>query len=102
MADHLYDQCCPGNACGPNRRQFLTLSLGLTAGTVLAGSRAEAAAALGVPEDRLIGVPVDKALPPDWSAALYRRGEPTSYAGTDLRWLGMPVGGGATGQLYLG
>ncbi|WP_433288956.1 GH116 family glycosyl hydrolase [Micromonospora sp. CA-244673] len=102
MADQSHDQCCAGNACSPNRRHFLALSLGVAAGTLLAGSRAEAAAALGVPEDRLIGVPVDKALPPGWSTALYRRGEPTSYEGDDLRWLGMPVGGGATGQLYLG
>ncbi|PWR10137.1 hypothetical protein DKT68_09640 [Micromonospora acroterricola] len=102
LAVNQYDECCPGNACSPNRRQFLTLSLGVAAGTVLAGSRAEAAAALGVPEERLIGVPVDKELPPGWSADLYRRGEPTSYTGPDLRWLGMPVGGGATGQLYLG
>ncbi|MER7441919.1 GH116 family glycosyl hydrolase [Micromonospora avicenniae] len=102
MADQPYDECCPGNSCSPNRRRFLTLSLGTAVGTVLAGSRAEAAVALGVPEEQLIGVPLDKALPEDWSADLHRRGEPTSYEGADLRWLGMPVGGGAAGQLYLG
>jgi uncharacterized protein (DUF608 family) len=102
MTSQAYDECCPGNDCRPNRRQFLALSLGVAAGALLAGSRAEAAAALGVPEDRLIDVPVDKALPPGWSTDLYRRGEPTTYEGPDLRWLGMPVGGAAAGQLYLG
>jgi uncharacterized protein (DUF608 family) len=35
-------------------------------------------------------------------AALFERGEPTRYQGTELAFIGMPVGGITTGQLYLG
>ncbi|MFF0267526.1 GH116 family glycosyl hydrolase [Kribbella sp. NPDC004536] len=34
-------------------------------------------------------------------AVLYDRGTPTSYAGAALQKIGMPVGGGTTGQVYL-
>lgn len=47
-------------------------------------------------------VPADKALDPDWVRSLYERGEPTVFSGADAKYLGMPVGGGCAGQLYLG
>ncbi len=47
-------------------------------------------------------VPADKGLSAEWIASLYRRGEPTVSSGTALQYIGMPVGGGCCGELYLG
>ncbi len=47
-------------------------------------------------------VPADKRLSAAWVKSLYERGEPAWYSGAELKWIGMPVGGLCTGQLYLG
>src|SRR5207253_1154085 len=47
-------------------------------------------------------IPTDKKLRPAWVAGLTARGEPETYTGQDLRFIGMPVGGICTGTLYLG
>ncbi len=47
-------------------------------------------------------VPRDKKLSPEWIRSLFERGKPTVYDGSDLEWIGMPVGGLCAGQLYLG
>jgi len=47
-------------------------------------------------------VPSDKKLDPAWVQSLTERGEPAIYRGTDLKYIGMPVGGLFAGQLYLG
>lgn len=48
-------------------------------------------------------VPKDKKLTRAWVAALTERGEPTRYRGWEqLRYIGMPIGGIATGTVYLG
>src|SRR5437588_200419 len=44
----------------------------------------------------------DTRFKPQWLASLTARGEPETYAGPDLRFIGMPVGGLCTGTLYLG
>ena len=91
-------QCGCGN--GWNRRDFLraagTSSLALLAARlpVMAGPF-EAA-----DFDKL--VPADKKLDPAWVKSLFERGAPTVYHGAELRYIGMPVGGICTGQLYLG
>jgi non-lysosomal glucosylceramidase len=46
-------------------------------------------------------VPADKKLSATWLQALTARGEPTWYAGEDLKTIGMPVGGIGAGQVYL-
>jgi uncharacterized protein (DUF608 family) len=46
-------------------------------------------------------VPADKKLHPDWVKTLTARGERTTYCGTDLEKIGMPIGGLFAGQLYL-
>ncbi|MBP7053085.1 MAG: hypothetical protein KBE65_18930 [Phycisphaerae bacterium] len=46
-------------------------------------------------------VPADKGLPQDYAAQLLQRGERAVYSGESLETIGMPVGGIATGQLYL-
>ncbi|MCC7375647.1 MAG: hypothetical protein IT581_13400 [Verrucomicrobiales bacterium] len=47
-------------------------------------------------------VPSDKKLTADWVASLTRRGEPEVLTGAETSHVGMPVGGIACGQLYLG
>ena len=47
-------------------------------------------------------VPADKKLSEDWIKSLTARGEPTVYRGKELKYIGMPIGGICTGQLYLG
>lgn len=107
--DMSHTCCCPDGTCGSadaatstlSRRRFMTMSAAGAAGALLT-SRAKAAAALGVAEDDLVLVPEDKGLSAEWIKSLYRRGAPETYQGADLRYIGMPVGGGCTGQLYLG
>lgn len=47
-------------------------------------------------------VPRDKKFSAAWLASLTARGTPTESTGTDLAFIGMPVGGIGCGQLYLG
>ena len=47
-------------------------------------------------------IPRDKKLNTDWVKALVARGMPERYTGSDLRFIGMPVGGLFCGLLYLG
>jgi non-lysosomal glucosylceramidase len=47
-------------------------------------------------------VPADKKLNPDWVKSLFERGEPQVWRGSELAYIGMPVGGIGCGQLYLG
>jgi len=82
------------------RRDFLRLTA-LSAAS-LAVSRLPAIAGPFDPADFDKLVPADKKLSRDWIASLYARGEPTTYRGADLRFIGMPVGGLCAGQLYLG
>ena len=46
-------------------------------------------------------VPADKALSEQKVRQLYRRGQPAVWRGRELDTIGMPIGGIATGQLYL-
>jgi uncharacterized protein (DUF608 family) len=78
-----------------NRRGFLALS-GSVAGAMMFAARNSTAFA-STPSG-----PAAKGISTADVAALYQRGEPSSYTGADLRYIGMPVGGGACGQVYLG
>lgn len=53
-------------------------------------------------EELSVLVPRDKKLRPEWIRSLYKRGAPEWYRGRELDFVGMPVGGVACGQLYLG
>ncbi|MBV8931494.1 MAG: hypothetical protein JO285_02875, partial [Kutzneria sp.] len=96
--------CCQGDCCcgssGLPRRGFLSLSAAAAGAAVLAAHSRDAFAA-GVLPDRALA-PADKGFSRDWINGLYERGTPTRYAGDDLRHIGMPVGGGGCGQVYLG
>jgi len=47
-------------------------------------------------------VPTEKKLRPEWVKALTERGQRTTYRGSDLDKIGMPIGGLCAGQVYLG
>jgi len=47
-------------------------------------------------------VPADKKLSPAWVKSLFERGAPEVLRGSELKYVGMPVGGIGAGQLYLG
>lgn len=83
-----------------NRRQFLRASSSFAMGLAL--SRLPARAARPAAEDSETLVPADKNLQPDWVRSLSERGAPEVFRGTDLRYVGMPIGGIGAGQLYLG
>ncbi len=95
---------CQGNcACRPGipRRDFLRLG-GATALSLLA-SRLPIMAGPFERSDFDKLVPADKKLDPAWVKSLFARGAPTLYRGAaELKFIGMPVGGITTGQLYLG
>lgn len=77
---------------GIARRDFLRL----------AGASVTGLALSGVPNLPRWLVPADPQLSPEWRKALWARGARTFYREKDLRFIGMPVGGICTGQLYLG
>ena len=78
-----------------NRRRFLTIS-GSVAGAMMFAARSGTASAASVGGYAAKGIGATEV------AALYQRGNPSSYTGSDLRYIGMPVGGGTCGQVYLG
>lgn len=47
-------------------------------------------------------IPAEKGLAPAWRRSLIERSEPGVARGSELRWIGMPVGGIGCGQVYLG
>ena len=93
---------CSSSSCGcVDRRSFLKLT-GTAALSLAATSPFGAIAGPFEPADIADHfVPVDKKLRKEWLNALFARGEPTWYAGDDLKQIGMPVGGIGAGQLYL-
>ena len=95
--------CEPGSGCcggEVNRRDLLKMG-GLAA--VMAMSRFPAFAGPFEPVDTADHfIPADKKLKPEWLKRLVERGVEQWYAGQDLRMIGMPVGGIAAGQLYVG
>jgi non-lysosomal glucosylceramidase len=95
---------CKSTACGCGsgipRRDFLAM-LGAGALTTLAAKLPVMAGPFADADfDKL--VPADKKLDPKWVKSLFARGEPTVYRGANLKYIGMPIGGITTGQLYLG
>jgi non-lysosomal glucosylceramidase len=106
MRDHQVS-CCPDGRCdahgprsGVSRRGFLGMSTAAASAAILAAHTRDALAAGELPDRSL--VPADKGLSAETVAALRERGTPTRYTGADLRYIGMPVGGGCSGQVYVG
>ncbi|HEV3355549.1 MAG TPA: GH116 family glycosyl hydrolase [Pseudonocardiaceae bacterium] len=92
-------QAEPARSSWVNRRRFLTMS-GTVAGAMMFAARPGTAFAAGT--GGATGGYPDKGLSSADVAALYQRGNPSTYTGSELRYIGMPVGGGACGQVYLG
>jgi len=85
-----------------DRREFLkTAGLGIAATTLGAHSLAAAEVAKGPAIGVSHFVPVEKGLAADWLRSLFARGTKEVLLGRELTLVGMPVGGIATGQLYL-
>ena len=82
------------------RRDFLKLSS--TAAIGMAFSRMPVMAGPFTREDFAHLVPADKKLSPEWVKSLFARGTPAILRGSELKYVGMPIGGIGTGQLYLG
>jgi uncharacterized protein (DUF608 family) len=75
------------------RRDFLRLSG--AAATSLALTRLPMAAGIArfVPEQKVL---------PEWGKTILARGSRSVYRGSELRYIGMPVGGICAGQVYIG
>jgi len=71
-------------------------------GSAVMTAKGEAAAGPFVNADFEKLVPADKKLGPGWVKRLFERGTPEVHRGGDLKYIGMPVGGMCSGQLYLG
>ena len=104
MANHPSDNpgcCTTPDCCGsPSRRDFLQ-TVGLGGVAALASALPAVAGPFEKADfDKLI--PADKKLQANWLKSLVARGAPTVYRGAELDKIGMPVGGIAAGQLYLG
>ncbi|GAA5507413.1 GH116 family glycosyl hydrolase [Novipirellula caenicola] len=92
--------CCGGENALVGRRQFVKAT-GLTAAMMMAARSNVMAGPFEAAEiDHVI--PADKKLSKDWIASLYARGEPLTATGDGLKYIGMPISGLCTGQVYLG
>jgi uncharacterized protein (DUF608 family) len=90
-------ECNTPDACGGNgipRRDFLKIAGASVTGLALSGVK-------DFTPPRWL-VPADPQLSKEWKQALFARGARTFYRDKDLRFIGMPVGGICTGQVYLG
>lgn len=96
--------CCGPCDCTPNpivpRRDFVKYASLTVTNLVLAKMPAMAGPFDFSDFDNL--VPANKKLHPAWVQALFERGVAEVYQGDQLEHVGMPVGGIACGQLYLG
>jgi uncharacterized protein (DUF608 family) len=83
-----------------NRKDFLKISAATTLGWVFSPLPVMAGPFTREDFDHL--VPADKKLAPAWVKSLFERGAPEVLRGSELKYVGMPVGGIGAGQLYLG
>src|ERR1051326_4878956 len=93
------DQSCNCNSARLPRRAFLKLT-GAASASLSVGSVSMAGPFQQPYFENL--VPSDKKLNPEWVRSLAARGKPEIYRSMELEYIGMPVGGIACGQLYLG
>ena len=91
-----------GGATELGRRQFIQASgmSGLTAAMALANPSNVMAGPFQEAELYHL-IPADKKLSQEWIDGLYARGEALSATGDDLQYIGMPISGICTGQVYL-
>ena len=102
MSDLSEDKCQSNDCCSSStvqRRQFVKAA-GLTAAMALANPAKVMAGPFDAAKLAHI-IPADKKLSKAWIEGLYARGEPLTATGGDLKFIGMPISGIATGQVYL-
>lgn len=103
MSDELNESgepCCrSATGCQLSRRTVLSLGGAFVAG-LFSIQDAVAGPFEGDEFEQLI--PRDKKFRKAWVDSLTARGQPETYSGRDLAHIGMPVGGIATGAMYLG
>ena len=98
---HKEDSSCTPNNIG--RRNFLIYSAAsVTALGAYPGMQAMAGPFKFTNRDKQHLIPEDKKLSQQWVASLFSRGRAERYTGAELDYIGMPIGGVACGQLYLG
>ena len=114
MSDHPEaskdDVCEPASGCcGPSdlsRRGFLAFTGAGLAAHLFSHTQAIGAVAgpFRLQDVEAFPVPADKKFAAEWLASLVARGVPTVYrkSAGELEWIGMPVGGIGSGQVYLG
>ncbi|EMI42256.1 Glucosylceramidase domain protein [Rhodopirellula sp. SWK7] len=100
----VVDSCCSDAKCCPpastGRRGFIKAT-GLSAAMLLAG-RSGVMAGPFADSELDHPIPADKKLSKQWIESLYARGNPMTATGDDLKYIGMPINGVCTGQVYLG
>ncbi|MBK1825555.1 hypothetical protein JIN81_00865 [Haloferula rosea] len=91
--------CCGSDGTAFGRRDFIRTS-GLTAAMLMAGRMKVMAGPFSAEDfDKII--PADKKLSKEWIDTLYARGEPTTVKAGKVDYIGMPINGLGTGQVYL-
>lgn len=91
--------CAPTEGSGINRRDFLKTSSAAMA--LMMAGRVEAMAGPFLPEDFNQIIPANKKLTASWINSLYQRGSPLSVNNQTANYIGMPINGLGTGQVYL-
>ena len=99
-APHACDARTCGCSAGMARRDFLRWTGFAALGATIAPWPALAGPFTAADFEKLI--PSDKKLSPAWLKSLTQRGTPEIWRGHELAYIGMPIGGICTGQLYLG
>ncbi|WP_404307014.1 GH116 family glycosyl-hydrolase [Neorhodopirellula lusitana] len=92
------DSCAEPSAVG--RRSFI--QAGSMAAAMLLAGRSSIMAGPFEETDFDEIIPADKKLSQSWIDSLYARGKPMTATGDDLKYIGMPINGICTGQVYLG
>ncbi len=85
-----------------SRRGFLAASAIGTVGVVAGLPKRMVMAGPFEASDYTSLIPADKKLDTKWVQSLFDPGEPEVYRDSELSYIGMPVGGICTGQVYLG
>jgi uncharacterized protein (DUF608 family) len=88
------------NQCCRPRRDFIKLTAAAATSSALTPMPTMAGPFWQEDFEQII--PSDKKLSKQWIDSLYARGNPLSATGEDLKFIGMPVNGICTGQVYLG
>ncbi|TXG39044.1 GH116 family glycosyl-hydrolase [Seonamhaeicola maritimus] len=92
--------CCADNDTSVGRRNFIKTT-SLTAAMLAVGPLKLMAGPFSQ-QDFKNGIPKDKKLSKEWIESLYARGDAFSATGKELEFIGMPINGIGTGQVYLG